>query len=99
MGMVIGVGGRPGDRPRPDTSMSNDPTRWLVDHADMLPRSGTALDVASGSGRNALWLAARGLETLALDRNAIAVEGIREAAAQRALPLRAEVLDLESAGA
>jgi SAM-dependent methyltransferase len=73
-----------------------EPTRWLIDHAHMLPMSGSALDVASGGGRNALWLAARGLDTLALDRNGVAVEGIRVAAARRALPLRAETMDLEA---
>ena len=78
--------------------MTVEPTRWLVDHAHLLPVSGSALDVASGSGRNALWLAARGLDTLALDRNLAAVVGIREAAARRAVPLRAEVVDLEANG-
>lgn len=36
-----------------------------VDHA--LPHSGLALDVAGGTGRHALWLANRGLETTLLD--------------------------------
>ena len=76
--------------------MTLEPSRWLVDHAHLLPASGSALDVASGSGRNALWLAARGLDTLAVDRNVAAVEGIRGAAAHRGIPLRAEVMDLET---
>jgi len=75
--------------------MTLGPTRWLVDHAHVLPATGRALDVACGSGRNALWLAARGLDTLALDRNVTAVEGVRDAAAHDALPLVAEVVDLE----
>ena len=73
-----------------------DPARWLVDHAHVLPKTGDALDVASGSGRNALWLAARGLNTLAIDRNADAIAGIRRAAAARQIPLRAEIVDLET---
>ena len=73
-----------------------DPARWLVDHAHVLPETGDALDVASGSGRNALWLAARGLNTLAIDRSADAIAGIRRAAADRHIPLRAEVVDLET---
>jgi len=73
-----------------------DPARWLVDHAHVLPETGDALDVASGSGRNALWLAARGLNTLAIDRSADAVAGIRRAAADRHIPLRAEIVDLEA---
>ena len=76
--------------------MTPDPTRWLVDHAPLLPAAGEALDVASGSGRNALWLAARGLTTLAIDRDSEKVAAIRQAAMERQLPLRAEVVDLES---
>ena len=57
-----------------------EPTRWLVDHAHLLPSTGDALDVACGSGRNAFWLAARGLRTVALDRDAAAIAGIRETA-------------------
>ena len=72
-----------------------EPTRWLVDHAHLLP-SGTALDVASGNGRNALWLAARGIDTLALDRDAVAIRNLREAAKRDGLPVRAEVVDLET---
>ena len=48
--------------------MTIEPTRWLVDHARALPDAGDALDVASGTGRNAFWLAARGLNPLAIDR-------------------------------
>lgn len=73
------------------------PTRWLVDHARALPDAGDALDVASGTGRNAFWLAARGLNTLAIDRNASAIDAIRRTARDLGLSLRAEVVDLETA--
>jgi SAM-dependent methyltransferase len=76
--------------------MTPEPTRWLVDHARLLPAAGDALDVACGSGRNAFWLAARGLSTLAIDRDADKIEAIRRTAEGRQLPLRAEVVDLES---
>jgi SAM-dependent methyltransferase len=77
--------------------MTREPTRWLVDHAHVLPTAGNALDVASGSGRNAFWLAARGLDALAIDRDAQAIDTIRRAAHGLNLPLRAEVVDLETA--
>jgi SAM-dependent methyltransferase len=79
--------------------MTLEPSRWLVDHAHVLPRPGTALDVAGGSGRNAFWLAARGFETLAVDRSPTSVAEIRATAAQLQLPVRAEVVDLELEGA
>ena len=79
--------------------MTLEPSRWLVDHAHILPRAGDALDVASGSGRNAFWLAARGLKTVAVDRSRESVAGIRATAAQRHLPIHTVVVDLEIEGA
>jgi len=72
------------------------PAAWVRDHADLLPVSGRALDVACGRGRHALWLAERGLNVLAVDRDAAAINAVREAATQRALPVAARVGDLES---
>jgi 2-polyprenyl-3-methyl-5-hydroxy-6-metoxy-1,4-benzoquinol methylase len=45
----------------------------------MLPRSGTALDIAGGAGRHAIWLAARGLATTLVDisPNALAIASQR----------------------
>lgn len=72
------------------------PAAWLRDHADLLPASGQALDVACGRGRHALWLAERGLSVLALDRDAAAISLVRDSAAQRALPVIALRGDLET---
>ncbi|MEP7027204.1 MAG: methyltransferase domain-containing protein [Candidatus Eisenbacteria bacterium] len=44
------------------------PSPWLTECAPHLPVSGPALDVACGSGRHAVWLAARGLATWGCDR-------------------------------
>jgi SAM-dependent methyltransferase len=66
-----------------------------VQHSDLLPREGRALDVACGRGRHALWLAERGLTTLAIDRDVDAVRELNDVARQRRLPLRAETGDLE----
>jgi SAM-dependent methyltransferase len=71
------------------------PTRWLLDHEHLVPRRGQALDVACGGGRHAFWLAERGLETLAIDRDAASVALVNEEAARRRLPLRAAIVDLE----
>jgi SAM-dependent methyltransferase len=72
------------------------PAGWLTENAGLLPRTGDALDVACGNGRHALWLAQRGLTTLAIDRNAESVRAINDEAERRGLPLRAEVVDLEN---
>lgn len=75
--------------------MSDAASAWLVAHDHLLPRAGDALDVACGRGRNALWLAARGLKTLAVDLDADAVRAVNEQAERRDLPLRAERVDIE----
>lgn len=72
-----------------------EPVRFLRAIADLLPRRGRALDVAGGSGRNALWLARRGLEVTVVD---IAEQGLAlaaEAAQRHGLALRTVCRDLE----
>lgn len=101
MGVVVRVGRRARDREgivvtAPWPEQSRRPASWLLAHAAMLPRRGRALDVACGRGRNAIWLAERGLTTLAVDRNEEAIRDLNEAARAMGLPLTAEVRDLES---
>jgi SAM-dependent methyltransferase len=56
------------------------PCEVLADHAVLLPPAGHALDVCCGRGRNALFLAARGLDTSAWDISPIALHALAEAA-------------------
>jgi 2-polyprenyl-3-methyl-5-hydroxy-6-metoxy-1,4-benzoquinol methylase len=76
--------------------ITGEPTRWLVDHQHLLPEAGNALDVASGRGRNAIWLAGRGLDTVAIDRDVEAVAFVQRQAERLRLPLRASFADLEA---
>ena len=49
------------------------PNRWVEQElADLSP--GTAIDLACGEGRNALWLAERGWQVIAVDFSAAALE-------------------------
>jgi 2-polyprenyl-3-methyl-5-hydroxy-6-metoxy-1,4-benzoquinol methylase len=73
-----------------------DAAEWLVTNAGFLPATGTALDVACGRGRNALWLAGRGLTVRAIDRDPVAIASLREAAAAGHVEIDAEAVDLES---
>lgn len=75
--------------------MSMTPACWLTDHADLLPHAGTALDVACGSGRHALWLASRGMTADAVDRDPHAIDLLTGEARRRGLAVRARVMDLE----
>jgi NADPH-dependent curcumin reductase CurA len=53
-----------------DTVWSLEPNEWVVEVlSDLAP--GTAVDLAAGEGRNALWLAARGWEVTAVDYAAV----------------------------
>ena len=71
------------------------PCSWLVENADLLPSQGKALDVACGSGRHALLLAATGLEVLAVDHDDDSIRALRNAARRLDLPMVAETVDLE----
>lgn len=71
------------------------PPAWLAELDSELPRAGRALDVASGAGRLALFWAARGLETLAIDVSEVGLGRAREAAARAGLALETCTLDLE----
>ena len=51
----------------PDYVFGKEPNYFLVSCKALLPRSGKALAVADGEGRNGIWLAEQGLEVLSLD--------------------------------
>ena len=74
----------------------SDPTRWLTAHRHLLPAAGDALDLACGSGRNAIWLAEQGYQTLAVDRNDAALDGLSQQAARQGLAIRTQAVDLEN---
>jgi len=71
------------------------PAAFLVAASDLLPRRGRALDVAGGSGRHALWLAARGLEVTICDIAEAGLALAEEEAARRGLRLQTCRVDLE----
>jgi SAM-dependent methyltransferase len=72
-----------------------EPEPFLVRHAPALP-PGPVLDAACGDGRNALWLAARGREVVAIDVAPSAVARLRAAAGARGLAVDARVADLDA---
>src|SRR4051812_21927885 len=72
------------------------PASWLTSHIHLLPPHGAALDVASGRGRNAIWLCEHGLSVVAVDRDAGGIRELQEEAAARRLPITTTVRDLES---
>lgn len=71
------------------------PSAWLVTYADRLP-TGRALDVATGEGRNALFLARRGFEVTGVDRSPTALRTARARAREEGLELELHLADLEA---
>jgi len=82
------------DRYREAEVAAAEPCAVLREFAYLLPEAGEALDVASGLGGNACFLAERGLSTQAWDLSAIAVDKLADHAGVRGLPLRAVVRDV-----
>lgn len=68
----------------------------LVDVAAHLPRIGTALDVAGGSGRNAIWLASRGLTVTMVDVSDEAIAIATNRARNAGVTLDARLHDLDA---
>jgi tellurite methyltransferase len=70
------------------------PSMVLVGLDRYLPRAGRTLDVAGGSGRNALWLAQRGLDVTIADISSVGLALARQRAAEARLRIRTLELDL-----
>jgi SAM-dependent methyltransferase len=72
------------------------PAPLLVETASHLS-AGTALDLACGAGRHAIWLARHGWEVTAVDGAPSAIEMLCDRAARASLNINVEVADLETA--
>jgi len=81
-------------RKQPSTIV--DPDGLLIRYADRVPHKGSALDVASGTGDNACYLAQLGLESFAVDGSTIALEHCRAKARAHNLSVMAFVADLDN---
>ena len=79
---------RKGERGKED-----DPTILLVETVTGLS-PGRALDLACGTGRNALFLSEHGWATTALDGSQTAVDTLHKRAGERGLEVQAAVVDL-----
>ena len=83
---------RSGERAAEDIDAA--PTPLLVETSKRLT-PGRALDLACGSGRNALWLAEQGWSVTAVDGSPAAIEILRSRASNRGVTVDMKVADLE----
>jgi tellurite methyltransferase len=77
-----------------ESHRSQTPSRLLVDHLTRFPR-GKVLDVATGYGRNALYLAEQGYRVDGVDRDEAAIAFCNAEAERRGLSFGATGVDLE----
>jgi SAM-dependent methyltransferase len=56
---------------------AEEPSDWVLRWAPLIRPRGAVLDLACGSGRHARWLAKRGYQVTAVDRDAEAIAGLR----------------------
>lgn len=78
-----------------DYPVAPDPSPVLRDHLHAFP-DGRALDVAAGTGRNALFLAEHGYAVDALDQSRVGIEIAREAAAERGIEEQIEWIQADA---
>ncbi len=79
------------DRPWP-----RDPSPWLVKNADLLAEAGNAIDIAGGTGRNALWLAQRGWNVTIADVSDVAIGFAISSAGELGITIDTVLMDLNT---
>ena len=80
----------------PDYIFGKEPNEFLVSCQPLLPRSGKALAVADGEGRNGVWLAKQGLNVLSIDFSPAAQAKARALAAENKVDVTFEQADLHA---
>lgn len=72
----------------------NPAAQVLIENQHLLPTTGLALDLACGSGANAILLARRGLQTHAWDLSPTVIEKVNQYATRHKLDIHAAVHDV-----
>jgi tellurite methyltransferase len=72
----------------------HEPSQFLAENSGLLPR-GRALDIAMGSGRNAIYLAKLGFEVEGVDSSHEAIEKALALAREQGVSIKTSVSDLE----
>ena len=80
----------------PEYITGKEPVEWLKGHSGLLRGKGSALDIASGEGRNAVFAAEKGYQTLAVDISATGIEKARDLADEKGVTIETCVVDLDS---
>lgn len=81
---------------RADYLFGTEPNRFLSSQRARLRAGMRALALADGEGRNGVWLAAQGLDVVAVDNSSVALAKARALAQARGVQLRFECADLRT---
>jgi tellurite methyltransferase len=79
----------------PEYITGEEPVAWFKEHADLLPKQGKGLDIASGEGRNAVYAATLGYDTLAIDISETGLEKAQALAEKNQTRICTQVVDLD----
>jgi SAM-dependent methyltransferase len=77
----------------PEYIFGTAPNAFLAAQKPRLPKTGRALAVADGEGRNGVWLAEQGLDVLSIDFSPTAQAKARALAQDRNVPITTELAD------
>jgi SAM-dependent methyltransferase len=80
----------------PEYAFGKDPNYFLASCKAMLPRSGRALAIADGEGRNGVWLAEQGLDVLSIDFSPSGQRKARALAAEHHVNVTFEQADVHT---
>ena len=78
----------------PEYLFGTEPTEFLAAQKARLPKSGRALAVADGEGRNGVWLAEQGLDVLSMDFSPRAQAKAQALSRSRNVQLTTELADI-----
>jgi|SRR5215217_1498444 len=70
------------------------PNAFLASQADRLPKSGTALAIADGEGRNGVWLAEQGLAVTSMDASPVGQAKAQKLAERRGVAISTQLVDI-----
>jgi len=80
----------------PEYITGKEPVEWLRKHSYMLSGKGSALDIASGEGRNAVFAAEKGYQTLAVDISTTGLEKAHALAEEKGVTIETNSVDIDN---
>jgi tellurite methyltransferase len=80
----------------PEYITGKEPVEWLKGNSGLLKGKGSALDIASGEGRNSVFAAENGYQTLAVDISTTGLEKAHALADEKGVSIETQLVDLDN---